>query len=103
MQLGKISRTQIDGIYIYGSADKEKAASQLSKRLMFSSPLKQRKAPRSEMIQIEILVEIIRASKINIAYQEIALRLVARGIKVTCSDVEETVLFLGLKKKRNLS
>jgi len=103
VQLDKISRTEIGGAYIYTSSDKEKSARQLSKRQLILSPLKQLKALPSEMIQIEILVEIIRASSIKIDPAKITSRLVSRGVRVTYSEVDEMVLFFSFKKKRNLN
>lgn len=99
VQLNKISRVEIGGNYIYINVDKEKAASQLEKRRLFLLPSAQKTTLPSDIIQIEILAEIIRAAnRINIVPTKIALSLVARGIKVTHYEVEELIRFFGLKK-----
>jgi len=98
VQCDKISRTQIAGTYIYTNSDKEQAATQIEKRQMFLLPSKRLKTLPSEMKIIEILVEIIRVSQINIDATEITSRLVKRGVKVTHGEVEKTVMVFGLKK-----
>lgn len=100
VQLAEISRTEIGGTYIYINADIEKADRQLEKRQLFLSPSKRFAILPPDMIQIEILVEIVRASKIKIDSTKIASRLVARGIKTTCFEVEKTISFFSLKKNK---
>ena len=59
----KISRTEVNGIYIYTAAGKSKKLDQINKRQSLSQQLT---ASPSGIIQIEILVEIIRLGKFTI-------------------------------------
>lgn len=94
----KISRHQLDNIYIYVSIDEEIAKQQLEKRESTASPKQSVIELPSEMTRIDIFVEIINDSGIEIDPAIIKKRLKQRGIHITSDEIESVIVYYGLKK-----
>jgi hypothetical protein len=94
----RINREHIEKLYVYVSAEKQRAEKQVMKRqelLDYSEKV----AAVSEVpviIVIEVLIEVIRAGKVLIAPAEVAQRLCSRGLPVTVSEAEQVYDRFGL-------
>lgn len=97
----RIGREHIEKVYLYVRAEPERAATQVAKR-------RERMAAAAEMIElpditvIEVLLEVVRAGKINIAPIVVVERLHVRGVPVTTGQVELVFVRYGIEKKRRV-
>lgn len=94
----RINREHIQKLYVYVSAETQRATEQVAKRqeLLESG---EKVAAVSEVpmtIVIEVLVEVIRAGEVLIAPAEVAQRLGSRGIPVTINEAEQVYDRYGL-------
>ena len=78
----RIGRERLGRVYLYVSADRERAAQQVKERQELSSLMaKMLRAPTDEEV-VEVLAEALRAAPVIPAAELVAQRLVARGIRL---------------------
>lgn len=104
---GRIARERVGRVYLYVSADAERAAQQVKKRVELSASLAEMlRVPTDEEV-VEVLVEALRAAPAIPATDQVARRLVARGIRLEPHHVqmvyEEHGLVPGKKTARRSS
>jgi hypothetical protein len=94
----RINRQYIEKLYVYVSSGKQRAGEQVAKRQeLLKSGEKLASVHEVPMtIVIEVLIEVIRASKVSITPAEVAQRLGGRGIPVTISETEQVYKRYGL-------
>lgn len=98
VQNRRVGRERLQGEYLYVSADAERAATQVARRAQIGREpkLDERLDP---MMVIEVLAEVIHGSVVALDAEEVASRLVARGVAVTVAQVEEIFRRHGVGKK----
>jgi hypothetical protein len=98
----RVGRERLQGEYLYVSADAERAATQVARRAQIGRDPKpdERLDP---MMVIEVLAEVIHGSVVALDAEDVASRLVARGVAVTVAQVAEIFRRHGVGKKTALS
>ena len=96
---GGIGRVPLAKYFLYVSAKRHKAKAQIARRheQIEREAAKREEKPTSAVV-IEVLLEIIHGSKVEVEPSAIAARLAARGIRVTAAQVEALLKEHGLKK-----
>lgn len=84
----RLGRVPIEGEYLYLSANRERAATQLASRAQLGPPESAPMALEPGVV-IEVLVEVIHGAVVRLDAPQVAARLVARGVPVTVAQVEE--------------
>lgn len=100
VNLNKISRQQINNIFVYTSNNKTKAKKQIKKRKETFDRYMQDILP--DWLIIEILVAIIQSNTIEINVKSIIKALNLKKITVTAKQIELTLDKLALKKTPGL-
>lgn len=96
----RVGRERLQGEYLYVSADAERAATQVARRAQIGREPKLAKDERLDPVMvIEVLAEVIHGSVVELDAEEVASRLVARGVAVTVAQVEEIFRRHGVVKK----
>lgn len=86
-------------IYVYLSADENKAEDQLQQRLALNDRALDITLP-PESIRIEILVEVIQASNRTLDEQVLGSFLRKRGISATDDEINYVLVYYNIKKNR---
>ncbi len=95
----RLGREKLEKLYLYVSAESERAAAQVAKR-------RERMAAAVEKIElpdtmvIEVLLEVVHAGKAIIAPSVAAERLRARGVRVTAAQAERVYAHYGIEEKK---
>lgn len=85
---GRIGRERVGGVYLYVSADPQQAAQQVKERQELSASLAEMlRVPTDEEV-VEVLAEALRAAPAIPATDQVARRLVARGIRLEPHHVQ---------------
>lgn len=85
---GRIGRERLGRVYLYVSADPERAAQQVAERRELSALMaKMLRVPTDEEV-VEVLVEALRAAPAIPAPDQVAQRLVARGMRLEPHHVQ---------------
>ncbi len=87
------------GIYVYLSADANKAEDQLQQRLILSDQALNITLP-PESIRIEIFVEVIQVPNHTLDEQVLGSLLRKRGVSVTHDEINCTLVYYNIKKNR---
>jgi len=97
----RLGREPLDGEYLYVGHDGIRAAAQIARRVKMGGALTPAVKDRdlNSAAVIEVLLEIIHGTVVRLDALEIAARLLARGVAVTCTQVEEVFRRYGLVKK----
>jgi hypothetical protein len=96
---GRIRRVQTDKYFLYVSAKRRKAKAQIARRQeAIEKEAAERGGKPSSTVIIEVLLEIIHGTKVEIEPSAIVARLATRGISVTTAQVEALLEEHGLKK-----
>jgi hypothetical protein len=101
VQENRVAREQIEKLYVYVSAQGERAREQVARRREWLACEKRGAVPVFDvpvMSTMEVLMEVIRAGRVVIGPLEVVERLHGRGIRVSVSEAEEVFLHYGLKK-----
>lgn len=90
----RVMREQIEKLYVYVSAQKERAQEQVARRREWLAGEKRgaRVFEVPVMSVMEVLLEVIRAGEVLIGPAEVVERLRVRGIRVSISEAEEIFL-----------
>jgi hypothetical protein len=97
----RVGRERLQGEYLYVSADAERAATQVARRAQIGREPKLAKDERLDPVMvIEVLAEVIHGSVVQLDAEEVASRVVARGVAVTVAQVEEIFRRHGVVKKK---
>lgn len=96
----RLGRAPIAGEYLYVSANRARAATQLARRAQLGPPPASAPKDLEPAVVIEVLVEVIHGVVVRLDAQHVAARLVARGVAVTVAQVEEVFRRHGVVKKR---
>jgi len=86
---GRIGREHLDGKYLYVSADPKRAAEQIAERRELRALLAEALRVLTDEEVVEVLVEALRAAPQIPAPDEVARRLVARGVRLEPHHVEQ--------------
>ena len=103
---GRITRERIGSVYLYVSADPERAAQQVTERRELSALLAKMLRVLTDEEVVEVLVEALRAAPMIPTADQVARRLVARGVQLEPHHVEQVYEAHGLepgKKKARRS
>jgi hypothetical protein len=98
---GTITRERFEDVYVYLSADAEKAAVQMAVRRQLRVPAPATVLPPDPLLVIDVLVEVICHPREDAV--AIAARLRAAGRAVTPKQVEEVFHAYGVKKTADRS
>jgi len=93
----RLGRSPLWGEYLYTSAEKVRASSQLACRTGLG-PVPAPGATLAPALMVEVLLEVIRGASIRCDPAQVAARLVARGVTVTAALVEHIMERHGVKK-----
>ncbi len=98
---GRIGCVPHRGEHLYVSSDAERAASQIARRsdLSAAAASVQQEAELGPATVIEVLLEVIHGSVVQLDAEKVAARLVARGVAVTVGQVEAVFHRHGVVKK----
>jgi hypothetical protein len=95
----QLGRSPLWGEYLYTSAEKVRAAAQLTCRTGLGPVSRSALgAPLAPALMVEVLLEVIRGASLRCDPAQVAARLVARGVTVTVTLVEEIMERHGVKK-----
>lgn len=92
----KITRSKINGEYVYFSIQPSQSKKQISHRKNYSNKLKS--TGISDWIVIEILASIIRTQGVVVNSSNIVLDLLSRDFVITEDQIEDVLCKLNLKK-----
>lgn len=95
---GRIGRELLDGLFLYVSAEQERAAAQIARRRQKPAAVVQTVSLSSPTLEIAVLLEVIHGTRLIPDPAQVAERLVGKGVQVTCEHVEAIFLKHGLKK-----
>lgn len=99
----RIDRERLQGEYLYVGVDGRRAKSQVARRRLHSDVATQGTAAGDAVVDpplvIEVLSEVIHGSVVGLDAQEVAARLVARGVAVSATQVEQVFRRHGVRKK----
>lgn len=96
---GRIGREPLGAVYLYVSADAQRAAAQVDRRKEFEEAEPAARAARMKpALVIEVLVEVIHAAQVIPDPGTLRDRLVARCVVLTLEQVEDIYRAYGLKK-----
>jgi len=85
---GRIGRERVGRVYLYVSADPERAAQQVTERRELSALMAEMlRVPTDEEV-VEVLAEALRAAPAIPAPEQVARRLVARGVRLEPHHVQ---------------
>ena len=94
----QLGREPLEGEYVYLTAARRRSAMQLRcRRALVATGSPTSTAPPE--LAVEVLLELIHGTVIRLDAQEVAARLVARGVAVTAAQVEEVLRRHGVVKK----
>ena len=99
----RIERERVQGEYLYVGPDEKRAKTQVARRLRSDEAAMKAEADAAVIdppLVIEVLSEIIHGSVVGLEAQEVAARLVARGVAVTAAQVDQVFRRYGVQKKR---
>jgi hypothetical protein len=85
----RVGRERFQGEYLYVSADAERAAIQVARRAQIGREPKLAEERLDPMLVIEVLAEVIHGSVVQLDAEDVASRLVARGVAASVAQVEE--------------
>lgn len=92
----KITREAFEGVFVYLSQQPDRAQQQLERRGEGMGDKTHDLLP--DGMVIEVLVEIIRANRVEIDHSAILTGLANRGVSITARQLHQVCLRLGLKK-----
>jgi len=95
----RIRRKLFPAEYLYFSMDQERASQQLSRRKQIQEETALAEIELPLPLVVEILLEIVYASRAIVDPARIATRLRERGINVSAEDVKRTLERYGIAKK----
>jgi len=98
VQEKRVNREHIEKLYLYVSAQRERAQEQVARRREWLAA-GEKAAPVFEvpvMTVIEVLMEVIRAGQVLIDPAEVVQRLHGRGIQVSVGEAEQVFVCYGL-------
>jgi hypothetical protein len=96
----ELARESIHGEYVYVTPAKRRAAAQLVRRQELVAKSASAVTPPTPLsLEVEVLSEAIHGSVVGLDPEEIAARLVARGVAVATTQVEEVFRRHGVVKK----
>lgn len=95
----RISREQLGSLYLYVSAEPDKAAAQIARRSLIEGAESAARVVRlGPALVIEVLVEVVRGARVVPDPGAICERLATRSVSVTLQQVEDVYQFYRLKK-----
>jgi hypothetical protein len=98
---GRIHRELLAGLFLYVSADRGRAAAQVSRRRQQAEAAAPQAVTPGSSLEIEVLLEVIHGARTIPTPELIVKRLAARAVQVTQEQVEAIFQKHGLKKTPN--
>lgn len=96
----KLGRKPLEGEFVYVAAARRRSALQLEcRRALVAAGSPPTTAAPEPTLEVEVLLEVIHGSVVQLDAQEIAARLVARGVAVTARQVEQVFRHHSVVKK----
>lgn len=95
---GRIGRELLDGLFLYVSAQQERAAAQSDRRRQQSEAAARRPILSGQTLEIAVLLEVIHGALSIPAPTEVVKRLAAKDTRISRDDVEAIFHKHGLKK-----
>ena len=96
---GEIARTDVDGQYLYLSKEFERAKAQLEQRKRLTHWKRPITAIVPSAAVIEVLAEVIRTNRIVANARDITKHLIAKGIEIAATQVEQVLEYFEVKKR----
>lgn len=96
---GRIGRELLDGLYLYVSAEQERAAAQVSRRRQKQAVVAQAAVLSGQSLEIAVLLEVIHGARLIPDPAQIVERLAGKNVRVARDQVEAIFHKHGLKKK----
>lgn len=101
VRAGQLTRRLLDDKHwLYLSAKVSRAAKQWACRQAQGERATQALGPLTSAVMIEVLVEVLLASRVQVSPQEVVARLLRRGVTVALQHVEWVFEHYGLGKKK---
>ena len=96
----QVGREAIRGEYVYVASARRRARLQLSRRrALIAAGVPIETLPLEPTLEVEVLLEVIHGTMVRLDPQEVAARLIARGVSATVAQVEEVFQRHGVVKK----
>lgn len=96
----RLGREVIQDEYVYVAAARRRSETQLKRRrALVATGLPTTTAPPVPTLEVEVLHEVVHGTVIRLDAQEVAARLVARGIAATAAQVEQVFQRHSVEKK----
>lgn len=99
VKIKRIGRELLQGLFVYVSVDRDRAAAQIARRQQLRRAVGQPAREAERPLVIEVLLEIIQGARLVTDPADVATRLQARGVEVTIDHVDAIFRQHGLKKK----
>lgn len=100
VRIKRIGRELVHGLFVYLSADGDRAAAQIARRQQLRSAGDRPAREAGRPVVIEVLLEIIHGARVVADPADVAARLTARGVEVSRDQVDSIFQQHGLKKTR---
>lgn len=94
----RIGRELLDGLFLYVSAERERAAAQVSRRRQKPAAVAQAAVLSGQSLEIAVLLEVIHGARLIPDAAQIVERLAGKGVGVARDQVEAIFHKHGLKK-----
>lgn len=95
---GRIGREVLDGLFLYVSAEQERAAVQVARRRQRPAASAHATLVCGPTLEIAVLLEVIHVSRVIPAPAQVVQSLTAKGVRIACDEVEAIFQRHGLKK-----
>ena len=95
----RIGRELLDGLFLYVSADRERAAAQVARRRQKPAATTCPALVSGPSLEIAVLLEVIHGARLIPEPAQVARHLVEKGVQVSRDQVESIFDKHGLKKK----
>jgi hypothetical protein len=94
----RIGRELLDGLFLYVSAERERAAAQVSRRRQKPAAVARAAVLSGQSLEIAVLLEVIHGARLIPEPAQVVERLAAKGVGVAREQVEAVFHKHGLKK-----
>ena len=94
----RVGRELLDGLYLYVSAQRERAAAQVARRRQTSATVAQEPLLSGQTLEIAVLLEVIHGARLIPDPAQVIERFAGKGVRVARDQVEAIFHKHGLKK-----
>lgn len=98
VNIKRVGRELLDGLFLYVSAEQERAATQVARRRQQSAAVVQAAHVLGPTLEIAVLLEVIHGARLIADPAKVAETLAGKGVRVSRDEVEAIFYKHGLKK-----